>query len=164
MQAAEEESLALAVALRQSHPEAVSKGERLGMAAFSSNRMHPQEIAAAAMAVTLILLILVVACANLGSLLLARGVARQREISTRLALGASRPRIVRQLLTESTVLAVAGSLVAWLLSAIALQVFLTANDDPKNWALALDSRILVATLATALLAAVAFSGSPPRSG
>jgi hypothetical protein len=81
--AAEEESHLLAVALRQSHPEAVSKDERLGMAPFSSNRMHPQEIAAAAMAVTLIMLILVVACANLGSLLLARGVARDREIRTR---------------------------------------------------------------------------------
>jgi predicted permease len=170
--AAEEESHVLAAALRQAHPEAVSKNERLGMAPFSSNRLHPQEIAAAAMAVTLILLILVVACANLGSLLLARGVARDREIRMRLALGASRNRIVRQLLTESTALAVAGSLVAWLLSAIALQVFLTANGDPKNWALALDWRIMVATLATALFAAVAFglapalrlTGSAPHAG
>jgi predicted permease len=169
---AEEESHLLAVALRQSHPEAVSKDERLGMAPFSSNRMHPQEIAAAAMAVTLIMLILVVACANLGSLLLARGIARDREIRTRLALGASRYRIVRQLLTESTVLAIAGSMVAWLLSAIAVEIFLTANGDPKNWALALDWRIIVATLATALFAAVAFglvpalrlTGSAPHGG
>lgn len=160
VQAAEQESHMLAVALRQYHPEAVSKDERLGMAPFSSNRMHPQEIAAAAMVVTLIMLILVVACANLGSLLLARGVARHREIRTRLALGASRNRIVRQLLTESTVLALAGSLVAWLLSAIALQIFLTANGDPKNWALALDPRIMITTLATALLAAVAFGLAP----
>ena len=170
--AAEEESRLLAVALRQSHPEAVSKDERLAMAPFSSNRMHPQEILAAAMALTLIVLILVVACANLGSLLLARGIARNREIRTRLALGASRNRIVRQLLTESTVLAVAGSIVAWLLSAIALEIFLTANGDPKNWALALDWRIIVATLAVALFAAVAFglvpalrlTGSAPHGG
>ena len=170
--AAEEESYVLAAALRQSHPEAVSKDERLGMAPFSSIRMHPEEVAAAAIAVILILLILVVACANLGSLLLARGVARDREIRMRLALGASRNRIVRQLLTESTVLAVAGSLVAWLLSAVALQFFLPANDDPQNWAVAFDWRIMVATLATALLAAVAFglapalrlTGSAPRGG
>ncbi len=158
--AAEEESRVIAAALRQSHPEAVSKDERLAMAPFSSNRMHPQEIAAVAIAVTLIMLILVVACANLGSLLLARGVARDREIRTRLALGASRNRIVRQLLTESTVLAVAGSFVAWLISGIALQVFLTASGDPKNWALALDWRIMVATLATALLAAISFGLAP----
>jgi predicted permease len=169
---AEDESHWLAVALRQFHPEAVSKDERLAMAPFSSNRMHPQEIAAAAMAVTLIMLILVVACANLGSLLLARGIARDREIRTRLALGASRNRIVRQLLTESTVLAVAGSMVAWLLSAIALEIFLTANGDPKNWALAFDWHIVVATLATALFAAIAFglvpalrlTGSAPHGG
>lgn len=158
--AAEEESRVLAAALRQSHPEAVGKDERLSVASFSSNRMNPQEIAAAAMAVTLILLILVVACANLGSLLLARGVAREREIHMRLALGASRVRIVRQLFTESTLLAVAGSLVAWLLSAIAVQVLLIKNDEPKDWAPMLDGRIMAATLAVALLAAVAFGLAP----
>jgi predicted permease len=170
--AAEEESGILAAALRQSHPEAVDKHERLGMAPFSSNRLHPQEIAAAAMAVTLIMLILVVACANLGSLLLARGVARDREIRTRLALGAGRVRIVRQLLTESTLLAVVGSLAAWFLSAIALQVFLTQNGEPANWALAFDARIMAATFVIALLAAIAFglapalrlTGSAPHAG
>ncbi len=170
--AAEEESRVIAAALRQSHPEAVAKNERLGMAPFSSNRLHPQEIAAAAMAVTLIMLILVVACANLGSLLLARGVARDREIRTRLALGAGRLRIVRQLLTESTLLAIAGSIVAWLLSALALQVFLTQNDEPENWALAFDGRIMAATLVIALFAAIAFglapalrlTGSVPHAG
>jgi predicted permease len=172
LRAAEEESRSLAIALYQAHPEAVSKDERLSFAPFSSNRMHPQEIAATAIAVTLIMLILVVACANLGSLLLARGVAREREIHMRLALGASRARIVRQLLTESTLLAVAGSLVAWLLSAIFLQAFLIRNDEPKDWASVLDVRIMAATLAVALLAALAFglapalrlTGSAPHAG
>ncbi len=172
LRAAEEESRLLAAELRKVHPEAVSKDERLSFAPFSSNRMHPQEIAAAAMAVTLVMLILVVACANLGSLLLARGVAREREIHMRLALGASRARIVRQLLTESTLLAVAGSLVAWLLSAIVLKAFLIRNDEPKDWASVLDLRIMAATLAVALLAAVAFglapalrlTGSAPHAG
>ena len=172
LRAAEEESRLLAAAIRQSHPEAVGKDERLSFAPFSSNRMHPQEIAAAAMAVTLIMLILVVACANLGSLLLARGVAREREIHMRLALGASRVRIVRQLLTESTLLAVAGSLVAWLLSAILVQIFLLNNDEPTSWASVFDVRIMAASLAVALLAALAFglapalrlTGSAPHAG
>jgi predicted permease len=172
LRAAEEESRLLAAELRQAHPEAVSKDERLSFAPFSSNRMHPQEMAAAAIAVTLIMLILAVACANLGSLLLARGVAREREIHMRLALGASRARIVRQLLTESTLLAVAGSLVAWLLSAIVLQAFLIRNDEPKDWAPVFDVRIMAATLAVALLAALAFglapalrlTGSAPHAG
>jgi predicted permease len=172
VQSAEEESRALAVALRESHPEAVGKDERLTLTPFSSNRMHPQEVVAAAMAATLVMLILVVACANLGSLLLARGVARYREIRTRLALGASRMRIVRQLLTESTLLALAGSLVAWLLSALALQVFLTQAGDPKDWSLVLDWRVVASTVVIALLAAMVFglvpalrlTGSAPRGG
>jgi predicted permease len=134
--------------------------------------MHPQEVAAAAMAATLVMLILVVACANLGSLLLARGIARQREIRTRLALGASRARIVRQLLTESTLLAAAGSLVAWFLSALSLQVFLAHAGDPGDWTLALDWRVMAGTVLIALLAAMVFglapalrlTGSAPHGG
>ena len=59
----------------------------------------------------LALLILAVACGNLGSLLLARGVSRAREMQIRISVGAGAPRLVRQLLTESVVLAACGSIV-----------------------------------------------------
>ena len=89
---------------------------------FSQFDSNSEEFKIVLTAAALVLLLLVAACANLGTLVLARGVTREREIRVRMALGAGRLRVVRQLFTESLLLAVLSGLCALLLSTVVLKV------------------------------------------
>jgi predicted permease len=108
-------------------------------------------------------LVLLIACANLANLLLARASARQKEIAVRLGMGASRGRVVRQLLTESLLLAVIGGVCATILAGVLSRSFVLLLDTQNNstaLALGLDWRVLAFTTAVSLLTCVLFGLAP----
>jgi predicted permease len=108
-------------------------------------------------------LVLLIACANLASLLTARAAARQKEIAIRLAVGASRGRMIRQLLTESLLLAIAGGAIGILLALLmvkGLLSFLPPSLSGYSIATTPDPRILAFTFALTLSTGMLFGLAP----
>jgi len=106
---------------------------------------------------------LVVACANLGNLLLARATKRQNEIATRLALGATRWRLIRQLLTESTALSLLGAAVGLIIARWSSQALLWAlswPDDKISLDLSWDTRLIAFAVGITLFCALLFGLAP----
>src|SRR5215469_3011477 len=109
-------------------------------------------------------LVLLIACANISNLLLARAAGRKREISIRLAIGASRWRIINQLLTESILLALAGGIVGLGIAFLARDLLWSFRppflQQANNMELPLDGRVLIFTLLISVITGVVFGLIP----
>jgi predicted permease len=158
---AAQELSSLTSELRRQHPKDIWDNEYIDIHPGGHLQvMQPEMYQVAGMVALLTLLILSVACANLGGLLLARAVTREREIGIRVAIGATRARIFRQLCTESMVLAMLGATAGLGLSYVALGIALSRLQAPGWLSATPDWRVLLFTYGIATVAALMFGFAP----
>jgi predicted permease len=123
----------------------------------------PQLLALVKMLMGLVALILIIACSNVANLLLARGRARSREIAIRLSIGAGRGRVVRQLMTESLMVAMAGGAAGLFVAyggILLLQSLSVPSDPPTPLGVQLDWRVVQFSLLAALGSCIFFGLAP----
>jgi predicted permease len=158
---AEQELLALTNEYRKLYPKAVWEKEYIRSDPGGHlNVPDSNGMLVKLMVWTLALLILAVACANLGGLLMARGVARERELDIRVAVGAGKLRIFRQLFTESLLLAVMGAAAGLALGYTIFHIELVNSNAPVWISAKPDWRVLSFALGLGLATAIFFGLAP----
>ncbi len=127
------------------------------------SEFRPTYRAALLMLMAVVAMVLLIACGNVANLLLARGAVRQREVAMRLALGASRGRLIRQMLTESVLLSLIGAATGFLFARWGSQLLVRMLSGARNavWLdLSLDYRVLGFTALVAVVTSVLFGLTP----
>ena len=158
---AEQELASLSAQLRLQYPKDIWEKEALpsrpgGFAMTVRREMYPVLALASALGI----LILVAACVTLGGLLLARGVAREREFSIRSAVGAGRGRLIRQLLTESLLLAFLGLMAGLMAGYLGLRSLIVWADLPLWLDPTPDGRVILFAVGIGVAAVILFALTP----
>jgi putative ABC transport system permease protein len=157
---ANDEMTAITARLRQQYPE--TNNNRFDRVESLRTNLVGERIAALLLLLGAVALVLLIACANVSNLLLARAASRGKEIAVRLALGATRLRLVRQLLVESMLLACAGGAAGLVLGwwGVDLMRGLLPADFPRAQGIGVDLRALAFTSLVSLLTGVVFGLAP----
>jgi predicted permease len=163
-QAANAEAAALAQSLERSYPATNRAfGGAVRTELQARNDLIPLDQLLVILLFAIVMVALLIACANVANLLLGRGRARAREIAVRLAIGASRPRLIRQLMTESLVIALAGGAMGLLFAQFGVSTLANiqvVSDVPVKIAFELDMRVLWFTLLVSAASALIFGLMP----
>jgi predicted permease len=161
VETAEAELSALAARLAAEHPETNAGWDAARVVSLRETIVGRVD-EALLVVLAVVGFILLIACVNLANLLLARGTAREREMAVRTALGAPRPRIVRQLVTESLALALVGAVAGLALSALAVELVLAlgAGTLPRVENVGVDGRVIAFGILLAVVTALVFGLFP----
>jgi putative ABC transport system permease protein len=162
LQQAQAEMSAIAEGIATRYPD-VKKGWGATVDRYVDRLVGPETRLSLLVLMSAVVAVLLIGCANLANLLMARATLRSREIALRLALGARRGRVIRMLLTESLLLAALGAILGVLFGYGLLQWIqglLPPFYFPAEASIAMDSRVLLFLMAVTLLTSVAFGLSP----